>query len=173
MDDGTIIRPLNAADDLRTVADIFVSSWRYAYRGILDEGYLAALTPEHWLLALQTEQDRTLVAEAAGRLVGTATYGPARDPGWQGWGEVISIYMLPGYMGRGLGTRLLARAGQKLQDDGLERIYLWALQDNATAMRFYMRNGFVPAETRMMRIGGRDVCACRLIMDSNEDRRRS
>ena len=73
------------------------------------------------------------VAEADGMRVGVMVLGP-------GW--VNHLYVLGGWTGRAIGTRLIELAKAR-QPDALE---LWTFQSNRGARRFYERHGFVPVE---------------------------
>ncbi len=55
---------------------------------------------------------------------------------------VDQLYVDPDYLGRGIGTRLIALA-KKLRPNGLQ---LWAFQSNSRALGFYEHQGFVVEE---------------------------
>ena len=75
----------------------------------------------------------TWVAVAGGAVVGYLSLG-------DGWIE--QLYVAPHHTGRGIGTRLIARAKER-QPAGLQ---LWTFQVNAGARRFYERHGFTAVE---------------------------
>ena len=77
------------------------------------------------------------VAREGGEIVGVCTYGPARGVAFAGWGEVVSLYVQPERMGRGIGSKLLGAALEALATEGFEDAYLWVLADNASARAFY------------------------------------
>ncbi|WP_155849868.1 GNAT family N-acetyltransferase, partial [Arthrobacter sp. H41] len=77
-----------------------------------------------------------------GAPVGIATSGPGRDPDRPGF-ELHHIYTLNRTHGSGLGQRLLHIA------IGTRPAYLWILEGNPRAERFYVRNGFIPDGTTM------------------------
>ena len=86
-------------------------------------------------------QDWGLVAEdSAGRLVGFAYVQPAHDPVW---GDYIdNLHVAPDLKGAGLGRRLMQGVAERLQRDGAARpLYLWVLDANTAARRFYERLG--------------------------------
>lgn len=78
--------------------------------------------------------------DAGGRPVGIAASGPGRDEDRPDF-ELHHIYTLNSTHGSGLGQRLLEAA------IGASPAYLWILNDNPRAERFYARNGFVPDGT--------------------------
>ncbi|WP_249301507.1 GNAT family N-acetyltransferase [Feifania hominis] len=139
------IRPLEPGDDRLAVGRVYVKSWRHAYRGIVPQPYLDALEPDRWAASLDAPPRRSLVMLDGGRIVGTASFGPARLDGMAGFGELISIYLLPAYAGRGFGAQLLRRALDGLRELGFREVYLWVLEENRRARRFYEAHGFAPS----------------------------
>lgn len=140
--DGIEVERLVAGDDLTAVACVYARSWRHAYRGIVPQGFLDALSEGFWQLGLEQSADRTFVAREGGETVGVCTYGPARVDAFAGWGEIVSLYVLPERTGRGIGSKLLGAALEALAAEGFEDAYLWVLADNAAARAFYERRGF-------------------------------
>lgn len=81
-----------------------------------------------------------------------------------GWGEVVSLYLLPSHMGRGLGRQLLAAALDALRRRGFPRAYLWVLEENRAARRFYERFGLrAGGQTLECAIGGRTLRECQYL----------
>ena len=58
------------------------------------------------------------------------------------WGAVQNVGIDPDHRGHGLGSILLARAGQGFQRCGLRRMHLEVTTDNTAAIRLYERLGF-------------------------------
>ena len=59
-----------------------------------------------------------------------------------GWGEIISLYTLPGKTGKGYGSRLLEEIVRRLEQAGCPGCLLYVLRENHQARRFYERCGF-------------------------------
>lgn len=79
-------------------------------------------------------------------IIGTSSFCESRFPEFQGMGEIISIYLLPQYIGKGYGTNLLHAAIAELKMLGFNEIFLWALEENYPAIKFYEKNGFVKTD---------------------------
>jgi GNAT superfamily N-acetyltransferase len=79
-----------------------------------------------------------VIAEVEGRAVGFVA--------WRG-AELDALYVLPDAAGRGVGSRLLDRAGAVST--------LWVLEANHPARRFYERRGWSPDGTARPGGGGR------------------
>ncbi len=59
------------------------------------------------------------------------------------FGEVISIYFLPEYMGKGYGKLPLEAVTKELAQMGFDNIYLWVPADNDNGRRFSKKFGFL------------------------------
>lgn len=154
----TEIRPLRKTDDPLAVARVYVESWRSAYRDIVPQPYLDALSPGRWAGGLDRDGHQSLVLIQDGIPVGTAAAGPSRWPGYPDFGEIVSLYLLPDRVGKGWGRPLLAAAVETLAAQGFRDILLWVLAENARARSFYERNGFQPGGDRMESvIGGKPL----------------
>lgn len=152
---GVEVRRLAPDDDRTAVAQVYVRTWRAAYAGIVEQAFLDALEPGAWAASLEERAGRTWAAYADGGVAGVCTYGPARDEALAGWGEVVSLYVLPERGGRGIGSRLLDAALDALAAEGFERAYLWVLEDNRGARAFYERRGFAPnGDVMEVEVGG-------------------
>ncbi|MFN2469855.1 MAG: N-acetyltransferase family protein [Gaiellaceae bacterium] len=134
------------------MARVHVSSWRAAYRGLLPEDYLAALTVEgrtrRWRRRLRELRsgETVLLAERDGQAVGFASAGPSRDSDcdWRRVGELYAIYALEGEWGRGTGRLLHDEAVRALEALGFREAILWVLDTNERARSFYERRGWAP-----------------------------
>lgn len=136
------IRRLNETDDRLAVSGIYEASWKYAYRDILPRDYLAGIQAGRWASRLDSEGMTTLIMLEEGRYIGTSSCCASRFPEFAGWGEVVSCYLLPAYMGRGYGKALLEAALSALASQGYRDIFLWVLEENRRARAFYERVGF-------------------------------
>ena len=96
------IRALTPQDDLAIVGQIYAESWKDCYRGLLPQSFLNKLTPERWTAVIAAAPHRTAVLWLNGQPVGAATVGFCRDKGREGYGEIISLYLLPGTLGQGV-----------------------------------------------------------------------
>lgn len=82
---------------------------------------------------------------------------------------MISLYLLPEYMGKGYGKRLLETAVKELGKLGYAEVFLWVLEENKRARRFYERFGFSPAGGFMdTEIGGRTLREVRYILSARD-----
>ncbi len=156
------------AEDSGLISHIFSTSWRKTYRGLINEDYLRRLPDDYWVPSLRSwlgsGQLYGLIALEDGRPVGCAIYGRGRDAACGDRGEIVSLYLLPDCMRRGLGSQLLQEVLRLLREDGYDRCYLWAIEGNSIADSFYRKHGFSRTEDRIpYRIGGQDVADVRYV----------
>lgn len=136
------IRPLRLSDDPAAVSRVYEESWKRAYRGIVPDAYLDSIPSGAWCPALNTPGRWTLLLLDDDRIVGTSSYSASRSERMAGFGEVISLYLLPDFCGKGYGRSLLQAAVDDLHSRGYRDIFLWVLEENVVARRFYERFGF-------------------------------
>lgn len=149
------IRPLRKSDDRLAVSRIYEESWKFAYRGMVSQDYLDGIPAGRWAEAPDRAGWDTLVLAEGERLIGASSVCPSRWPDWPEYGEVVSLYLLPEYMGRGYGKELLAAAERVLLQRGFRDVLLWVLEENRRARRFYEKAGFAFTGTFMeAEIGG-------------------
>lgn len=131
-------------EDVKDISRIYALSWKSAYKGIVPQAYLDELKEDFWVSAFTTWiKDNVLIVKLItdnGKPVGCVAYGKARDETLPNWGEIVSIYLLPEYFGKGYGNKLLESALLDLKESGYQNIYLWVLKDNQRARRFYEKN---------------------------------
>jgi L-amino acid N-acyltransferase YncA len=149
------IRPARAKD-AQAIATVHVRSWQDAYSGLVPQGYLEAMDPARrvagWKQTVRNVPGPgrgVLVAESADGVVGFSSFGPARDPDCDPGlvGELLTIYLLPSVVGKGIGRGLLAVTVSGLAEAGYAEAVLWVLDTNARARSFYAKAGWAPDGT--------------------------
>lgn len=136
------IRKIRQDDDRFAISRIYEESWKYAYKDIIPQSYLDSIGTGHWAASVDKEGMNTLVLVEGNRFVGTSSYCKSRFPDFNSFGEIVSIYLLPEYMGRGYGQKLLNAAVHGLAEFGYRDIFLWVLEENERARKFYEKAGF-------------------------------
>jgi len=134
-------------EDAAGLARVSVDSWRVAYRGLVPQDYLDALTYEEreqgWDVRLRQAGLEPWVLLVDGRIGGFITIVVARaDDGHPGVGELEGIYLHPTLFGLGLGRRLMELALRRLLARGHTEAVLWVLDGNRRAQRLYQAAGW-------------------------------
>ncbi|MEG0638540.1 MAG: GNAT family N-acetyltransferase [Clostridia bacterium] len=165
-----IIRELEPNDDFNAVGHIYAESWKASYRGIVPQAYLDKLNHNRWSAMLRADPAQSLGAFLDGTLVGTAMVSFARDAEREGYGEIVSIYLLPAYTGRGYGKELMQACLEKLSQDGCADICLWVIEQNQQAKSFYQRMGFhSTGRTQAESFGGKELQLMEFCMHRADD----
>lgn len=158
------IRYLTADDDRMVLSKIYEESWKYAYQGIVPQHYLDSIPEGRWASIADNPMWKTLICMDDGKMVGTSSFCRSRFEQFYGWGEIISLYLLPAYMGKGYGQTLMESVVSELKKQGYERVFLWVLEENIRARHFYERFGFSPADEYIEdNICGKDLREVRYI----------
>ena len=142
------------------VARVHVRSWQVAYRTLIPDGYLDALRPEerarrYDFAAADPLKPRTVLAEEAGSILGFITTSHSRDSDLPRHAEVCALYVDPPHWGRGIGRSLMDAARNGFIRGSYREAFLWALNGNVRADRFYRLDGWAPDGTsRTLERGG-------------------
>ena len=138
--DSIIIKVEETDEELCGRGYVHCTSWQEAYRGIVCDRYLDTMTVEATTARARKFPENTLIAKDKEKVVGFAVYGPSRDEDLMNAGEVIAIYVLSEYYDRKIGYRLMNEAISRLKE--YNTIFVWVLEKNERAIRFYQRYGF-------------------------------
>ena len=133
--------------DAKGIASVHVDSERAAYRGILPDIVLNALSVEKqeaaWHQRIANGTSNTLVAHDEGTITGWVNFGQSRDADSSPTtGEIRAMYVRPQEWRRGVGTGLWQHSRTSLQRAGYSETTLWVLELNYPARQFYERVGF-------------------------------
>ena len=128
--------------DVTAIANLHAASWRFAYRGALSDEYLAgdivsdraAIWSQR--LTAKNQNQYVLVAEENSHLIGFACAFAHFD---QQWGTLLdNIHVSQSHHRSGIGTSLMRQIARWHQAQSSSKpMFLWVLQSNGTAQRFY------------------------------------
>lgn len=152
------IRFLLPEDDLYELSSVYEKSWKYAYKGMLPQDYLDNIKVGQWAERIDKKGMYNLVVTENGHIIGTCGFCRSRWEKYSGYGEIVSVYFLPQYTGKGFGKHLIFKAVEELEKMGYKSIILWVLEENFRARKFYEKNGFIFSGEHMENIiGGKEV----------------
>ena len=140
------IRYITPSDDRMAISRIYEESWRYAYKNIIPQEFLDSMEEGRWVPVLDSPDWDTLVCVENGKYIGTSSFCRSRFPGYSAYGEIISLYLLPDYIGKGYGRKLFDKAVCELKNLGYDKLLLWVLEDNTLAKEFYIKNDFIETD---------------------------
>ena len=134
-----IIKTMETPEEIEGKSLVHWQTWREAYDDLLPANYQETMTLEKCRFFSQKYPENTLIAMDGKKVVGFISYGNFRDEAIQA-GEIIALYVLKDYYGKGVSEQLLHAAFAVL--DHFSEIYLWVLKDNKRAIAFYQKMGF-------------------------------
>jgi GNAT superfamily N-acetyltransferase len=139
--------------DVSAIAEVHVRSWQEAYKGLVPQDFLDAMDPaqraagwEQSVRSLPRSGRGVLVAESPDGVVGFSSFCPAQDADCdpERVGLILTIYLLPSALGKGIGRGLMGAVTSALTDAGYAEAVLWVLDTNARARSFYSKAGWSP-----------------------------
>lgn len=143
---------------------IYALSWKTGYKKIVPQPYLDQLSLEGWTSRLKQSIYTDFLLKDHNKYVAVMSVSPARDEHMRGWGEIVSLYVLPEYFRNGYGRILFSHGVECLHKHGFQKIYLWVLEKNDRARSFYHSMGFIfNGDRNLLNIGGKELTAIRYV----------
>ena len=134
-----IIKSMETPEEIEGKSLVHWKAWREAYDDLLSAEFQETMTLERCRFFSQKFPENTLIAMDGLKVVGFISYGNFRDETIQA-GEIIALYVLKDYYGKGIAQKLMKAALIAL--DHFSEIFLWVLKDNKRAIAFYQKMGF-------------------------------
>ncbi|EST38187.1 hypothetical protein N566_08755 [Streptomycetaceae bacterium MP113-05] len=159
--------------DAEAVAELRIAGWRHAYEGLMPQPYLNAMDPaadaarHRARLASPGADTWDLVAEnERGEVIGWTAGGPYRDGERRtADAEIYTLYVRPDVIGTGIGRELTAGVHERVRMSEAPGLYVWVVEGNARACRFYERAGFAADGAREeFDAGGRTLTDLRYVL---------
>jgi ribosomal protein S18 acetylase RimI-like enzyme len=154
------------------IATLHAESWRTAYRGIYRDEFLDNDVVDDRLrewrerFAEPSLQRHVVLVEDGDDLRGFICVFGDDDPQW---GSLIdNLHVAPKLKRGGIGTVLMREGARWLcKHYPASAVYLWVLEANTSARRFYEKLGARNAETVEMESRGGTVRSCRYVWSSS------
>ena len=131
-------------EDCRAIRQVAETTWHHTYEGIIpsviQERFLQAAYSDE-ALERRIGASLFLVAEEGREVVGFAHYSKV-DEGNSA--SLFSIYVLPAFHGKRIGSRLLQEGIRNL--DGIQALTVDVEKENGSGMVFYKSRGFQKTE---------------------------
>jgi ribosomal protein S18 acetylase RimI-like enzyme len=134
-------------DDVTTISDIRVRSWRFIYKGEMPDDHLMRLDPRasdaRWRVMIDgtTPRSRILVAADGGPITGFIALEPANEKHFGYQAYLSAIYIEPEYIGRGLGRALFDAGCGWMREARYADVFWWVIGVNWRAIKFYEKLG--------------------------------
>ena len=161
-----IIKTMETPEEIEGKSLVHWQTWREAYDDLLPANFQETMTLEKCRFFSQKYPENTLIAMDGKKVVGFISYGNFRDEAIQA-GEIIALYVLKDYYGKGVSKQLMHAAFVAL--DQFSEIYLWVLKDNKRAIAFYQKMGFTfDGQEQILKLG-KPVKELRMMCSSNKN----
>ena len=161
-----IIKTMETPEEIEGKSLVHWQTWREAYDNLLPAEYQETMTLDRCRFFSQKYPENTLIAMDGKKVVGFISYGNFRDEAIQA-GEIIALYVLKDYYGKGVSEQLMHAAFVAL--DQFSEIYLWVLKDNKRAIAFYQKMGFTFDGQEQILELGKPVKELRMKCSSNKN----
>ena len=161
-----IIKTMETPEEIEGKSLVHWQTWREAYDDLLPEEFQETMTLDRCRFLSQKYPENTLIAMDGKKVVGFISYGNFRDEAIQA-GEIIALYVLKDYYGKGVSEQLMHAAFVAL--DQFSEIYLWVLKDNKRAIAFYQKMGFTFDDQEQILKLGKPVKELRMVCSSNKN----
>lgn len=166
-------RLANTGDALK-IAQLHARSWQENYRGSYSDHFLdhevhkdrAAVWEKR--LTSPAANQFTVVAEDEDKLLGFVCAFLDADPVY---GTLIdNLHVSAETKGKGVGKELIRKvAAISVENNPLSQLYLWVLEANIPAYKFYIHFGAAHVETALADdIGDKMVSVCRMVWEAPE-----
>ena len=160
------IKQMETPEEIEGKSLVHWQTWREVYDDLLPAEFQETMTLERCRFFSQKYPENTLIAMDGKQFVGFISYGNFRDKAIQA-GEIIALYVLKDYYGKGVSEQLMHAAFVAL--DQFSEIYLWVLKDNKRAIAFYQKMGFTfDGQEKILELG-KPVKELRMMCSSNKN----
>ena len=160
------VKQMETPEEIEGKSLVHWHTWREAYDDLLPAEFQETMTLDRCRFFSQKYPENTLIAMDGKKVVGFISYGNFRDEAIQA-GEIIALYVLKDYYGKGVSEQLMHAAFVAL--DQFSEIYLWVLKDNKRAIAFYQKMGFTfDGQEQILKLG-KPVKELRMICSSNKN----
>lgn len=171
-DAGKLSLRYAASTDGQAVGDYHLRCWQSAYRGLIADSVIDAMTLEanqqRWAGFFASDPQKSgfhhVVAVIDDVAVGHISVAPAREDAQLG--EVAAAYVDPQHQRDGIGSELLITGERILRNRGFSHAILWTVAGNTPAIKFYEHHGWqLDGATKVEKEGDTAIDEVRLSID--------
>lgn len=129
-------------NDFPRIAEIIVFSKRFSYRSIFNNDFVSFNELNVVKLYEQYKQNKNLTENML-VLDDGIIKGIINQTFYKDSVEITDFYIEPFFMRKGIGTKLIQSVIENAKKLKLNKIFLWVIEENFTARKFYEINGFL------------------------------
>lgn len=158
--------------DIDAIAEIKVTGWQNAYRGIIDDKYLDSMLVSEQIDRIKNYSSETVfVAEKDSEILAFCRFYDYDKPIYNDKEidcEIREIYVRPGIKRMGIGSKLFGHTLNYFKQKGKKKLYLGCFKENYSARKFYEKMGGISAAEEDVEVGGKYYPAVSYIYNLNE-----
>jgi diamine N-acetyltransferase len=132
--------------DAEEVFNVAMASWKHTYKDIFSTEEIESFVSKNYSISgliellplIEAKEMFFFVAVDGGKVVG---FNNVADRG-QGM-RILRIYLLPEYIGKGIGKKLLELGEQFVKEKGGKSYFCFVNERNTSSIHFYEKNGFI------------------------------
>ncbi|TPR23157.1 GNAT family N-acetyltransferase [Apilactobacillus timberlakei] len=140
----TVIRQCKKDDNFMDISKLYLKTWQTAYKNILPKSLLDKMNLETWKPKKRWKD--TIIATKDNKIVGVCSFGKIRHSNDCKFGEIYPLYIDPEQQKLGIGKRIINKAIKDLIKSNYEKILLWVIYNNYSAINFYKKMGLSQIE---------------------------
>lgn len=140
--------------DNYAIANIIVSGWKTAYKGLINDEFLDNLSvdikAENWknIILSQNENNHIYIYEENNEILGVIRFGKP-DENYNNYNaEIHVLYVKPALKRKGIGTKLFNFAKKYFLEQNTNQMIIWCLNNNIPSIKFYEKMGGTVVDTR-------------------------
>jgi GNAT superfamily N-acetyltransferase len=146
---GLIMVRKAVAEDLPRIAEIHISGWRFAYKGIISDIELfknRIVTRALKGLEKQFNEGLEIIVyeDDENKIIkGFIFHGFSKEIEKKNSYEVFALYLQPEFTKQGIGTLLLNEIQNIMKEKCINELIVWVLEKNNIGRSFYSKYGFI------------------------------
>ena len=143
------IRPA-AFPDVEGMSQVHDKAWRENYKDIFSSEQIAAFTGDYrresFTNLLNNGKD-VFVLLCDGEITAVCASQTCEEKPFEGYAEIMLLYVLPEWQHKGIGKKLLSHTLRKMRGKGYKSAVLDTAEKNISARKFYEKFGFTERKT--------------------------
>ncbi len=147
------IRPA-VLSDVEGMSQVLDKAWHENYKDIFSEEQIAAYTGsyrrESFTRLINGGKD-VFVLLCDGEITAVCAAQTCEEKPFEGYVEIMLLYVLPEWQHKGMGKKLLSHTLRKMRGKGYKSAVLDTAENNLNARKFYEKFGFTERRTAVSR----------------------
>lgn len=128
-------------EDIKEVASIITEDWKIAYKGIIDDDFLANInaSDREKRMKEQFKVRSAFVFEDEEGVKGYCRFGDNDEE--RETGEIYALYIKWNERNKGIGSKLVEIVKEMFKEEGYQKMVIWCLEQNTKGRSFYEKMG--------------------------------